>query len=125
MEVSKEEKLLSNDRPAKRSAELVVAQLRLIGYALRVKAEDAVVNALGPSSRGLVGIQCVIAEELKQIAMVVVGARLDGGAYDSALVNAEFSRSVLRNQVKFLNGIDIWGVSHFVIFVFAVINAVQ
>src|ERR1700722_17787499 len=55
----------------------------------------------------LVGIEDIIAEELPDITVVLIGPRLDGGIDDTACEIAELCGSVGSDQVEFLNGV--WG----------------
>ena len=52
-----------------------------------------------------VRVQLVIAEELENVAVKMVGAGLEGGIDDAAQIISEFSGRVGRDQVEFLNGI--------------------
>src|ERR1700752_1999209 len=62
-------------------------------------------RALTEPAFPLVRIEDIVAEELENISMETVRARLDAGVDDPTLEVAKFCRSVLSNQIKFLDGV--------------------
>src|SRR5262249_25569988 len=73
----------------------------------------------------VIGIEFVVAEILPDVAMEVVGPRLEGGANDSALEIPEFGGGVLGDQVEFLDGVGSRCVPQEVVGNLVIVHAVQ
>src|SRR3984885_9329406 len=93
--IHKEEQLVFPDRAAKRAAKHVPTQSRP-GQEIPWPVELVL---------PLVGIEFVVTEELPDVSMETVGARLDRGVDDTALEIAELCGSVGRDYVEFFNSI--------------------
>ena len=72
-----------------------------------------------------IGIQNVVAEELPDIAVELVGSGLEGSANDSSLEIAEFSGRILRDEVEFLNSIGRGRVSQEVVRNLVIVQSVE
>ena len=66
---------------------------------------------IGPAVR----VQNVIAEELPDVSMEGVGARLDGGTHDAAFEIAELGGGIIGDQVELLDCVRSWSVTEFVV----------
>ena len=89
--IKEEEQFVLHNRAADSTAEHVPAQL----------VSRSSVKSIFPRVR----VEFVIPEIFPEVTVETVRAGLNGGTNDSALKIPEFSRSILRNQVKFLNSI--------------------
>src|SRR5262249_6959770 len=67
----------------------------------------------------------VITEELERIAVIGVGSGLDGGVNDTAVIVAEFSGSVLINDIELANRVGRRGEPQKVIRGLVVVNSIQ
>src|ERR1700686_4486797 len=95
--IHEKEQLIFHNWTAERRPKHVPAQLWRGQHARRCSFTKSVLP--------LVGIEKIVAEELENVPVVVVGSRLERGADDSAVVVAELGGSVLCDHGEFGNRI--------------------
>ena len=108
--VTKKEHLLLNDRPAKRTAKLILLVRRLL-----------VTRRLEVSP----GVQCLVAQELPGAPVKLVGPRLRRGVDYGSAAAAEFGRVVRCLDLEFSDCIDAADYRHIPVVVGVVIDSVQ
>ncbi len=91
--VREEKQLILDDGTAESSAKHVPAQFRCRQNSSRSVSLQAVLP--------LIGVENVVAEEFKCVAMILVRARFDRRIDDSTVVVAEFRGGVLGNDIDF------------------------
>ncbi len=89
--VSEKEHLVLDDGPAERKAELVLL--------VRLLTEDV---------ESIDGVEFLVAQKLPQIAVDLVGARLDDGVHDGAVAAAEFRAVGIGFDLELGDGIHRW-----------------
>src|ERR1700731_3987984 len=89
--ISKDKGLILYDRPTRRAAKLIAPELRHWG--------------VGTSGKIISRVQCTVSNELIQIAVEGVRARLRDRVYDSARGLAVFGREASGEDREFLNGV--------------------
>ena len=62
-----------------------------------------------------VRVQDVVSEELPDVSMEGVRARLDGGIHDAAFEIAELGGGIIGDQVELLDCIRSWSVTEFIV----------
>ena len=90
--ISKEEQLVLDDRAAYGTTEQIPAQGGSRNDASRCSLAQAVLP--------LISVELVVAEELKEIATQTIGARLEGGVNNPAVIVPKIRRGVLGNKVE-------------------------
>ena len=78
-----------------------------------------------PIPRPVIGVEYVVAEVLKRIAVVLVGARFDHHVDDAALEIAELGRGVVGDHVEFRDGVGIRLIARQIIRRLVIIHAIQ
>ena len=105
--ISEKEQFVPDDGSTRRAAEYIPPQLRR-GQPTRNSRDERTVLPL-------VGVEEIITQKLKNIAVKFVGARFDGCVDDAAGVVAELGGSILGNQIEFSDRIRRWCVAREII----------
>src|SRR5580693_9840394 len=104
--VSEEEELVLDDGAADRGAKFIPAKDRLEACSIRIVGTRDIRLSLGEPILPFICIEGVVANELEDVAVELVGSRLEGDADDTAQIVTVGGWRVLRDEVELLDGID-------------------
>src|SRR5258708_29535577 len=121
----KEEEIVVNGGGCGCGGKMVVGEVGFGSGAVAAKLRNKLWDSLRHAVPVFVGIQSIVAQELKYVAMVRIRSRFDGCVNDAAFVVSELGGGVLRNDVEFLDCIYARCIANLIILLLAVGLAIK